>query len=92
MAELLFEIWDDAESSSQEMSQVSRQADTIRRAHYPNAVCVHRFTASSTFDASKKLYAWNGYGDWIAPPDLEDHAFTDEEEREQQRYLAQRNG
>lgn len=81
MAELLYELWDDRDSGSQEMSPVTEKADKLRRLLSPNAVRVHSFYARSFWDASRKRYAWNGCGK--CRPILGDtEDFSDEEVEE----------
>lgn len=89
MAELLYEVWDD-QDGGQEMWPVSELGDRQRALISPNAVHIHCFFACSRWDASRKLYAWNGHGEWRPPPGSEDHFFTDEEAHEQRNYLAVR--
>ena len=91
MAELLYELWNDPDFSSQEMSPVTEIGDKQRRVISPNAIRVHSFYASSYWDAYRKMYAWNGYGEWPPPPGEEDYFFTDEEAEEQRRYLEVRD-
>jgi hypothetical protein len=92
MACLLFEVWQNAEDNSVEMSSVAPRSDDLRRKIAPNSVLRHSFRASSDFKAYQLYYDWNGWGTWKPEPDWSEHTFTEEEAREQERYLRTRNG
>jgi hypothetical protein len=84
---LLFEIWEDRENHSFEMSRVTERSDELRRSIAPNSVRVHSFFAGSDFKAFQLSYDWHGWGTWKPEPDWPERHFTDEEALEQQRYL-----
>jgi hypothetical protein len=88
MTELLFEIWQSEDSS--EFAQVSQQGDELRSALIPSAVRVHSFYAESDFEAFQIANDWLGYGEWVPPPEIEEHFFSDSEAEEQRCYLAGR--
>ena len=87
---LLFEIWEDLESRSFEMSPVTETADQMRRAITPASVLRHSFRARSDFQAHQMNYDWHGWGSWTPEPDWTEHAFTAEEATAQAQYLAVR--
>ena len=89
MAQLTFEVWQDDDDHSLALSGVTREGDKLRAAISPRAKLVHSFTAETDFQASQKFYDWNGWGEW-KKPDLDEHRFTDEEAKEQRRYMAER--
>ena len=90
MPDLMFEIWEDPEHLSVEMSAVSKQADKLRRQISPNATCVHSFVALSKFEAFQMNNDWHGWGNWKPPENVPNDQFTEEQVLEQRRYLAKR--
>lgn len=90
MAELLHEIWHDAETRSFEMGVVSKEADQQRARMFPSSVLVHSFKASSYYEAAQKNYDWHGWGQFKREPNWDDHFHTDEEDETQKQYLETR--
>ena len=91
MAELVFEIWENPDDCSFEMSRVSSRLDELRRQIAPNSLKRHTFTAGSDFEAAQTNYDWHGWGLWKAPGNMTEQFFSEAENDEQRRYLAIRN-
>jgi hypothetical protein len=89
---LLFEIWEDPDSHSSEMSPVTERGDELRGQISPKSELRHSFEAKSNFEAYQMNYDWHGWGRWKPLPDGMEQLFTDEEVAVQKRYLATRNG
>ncbi|OYX50275.1 MAG: hypothetical protein B7Y90_04685 [Alphaproteobacteria bacterium 32-64-14] len=85
MADLLFEVWRDADGTS--CWAVERRSDEARRKVNPEAVFVRAFAASSFQDAMQQHYGAEGWGDYDPAPGA-DQPFTSEQAAEQQAYLA----
>jgi len=92
MPHLLFEIWEDPEHHSFEMSMVTEHGDQLRKQIAPASVLRHSFQAQSAFEAYQTKNDWHGFGQWKAEPDWADQYFTEEDVAAQDRYLAVRNG
>lgn len=92
MPKLLFEIWEDLESHSYEMSPVTEGGDALRRQMTPNAILRHAFHATSDFEAFQMNHDWHGYGKWKPEQDWVERKFTIEEVEAQNSYLAIRKG
>lgn len=92
MATLLFEIWEDREGGSLEMSPVSRQHDEARKSLSPNAVLLHTFRAGTDFEAPRTYHDLMGWAPWKPEPSWLESHFTDDHAREQEAYLLVRDG
>jgi hypothetical protein len=92
MPRLLFEIWEDPESASFEMTLVTERADELRRKIAPRSVLRHRFHAKSTFEAYQMNYDWHGWGGWKAETDWVEREFNEDEVATQERFLSVRRG
>jgi hypothetical protein len=90
MPTLLFEIWQNSEDNSFEMSAVSERGDELRRQIAPRSTRVHSFLAESDFEAFQKNCDWHDWAMWQPPPDLHEWRFSQAEASEQQIYLATR--
>ena len=89
MAKLIFEIWECKDGHSFECSSVGEHADKLRIAICPSAELLFAFSAVTDHEAAQKNYNFHGFGTYD-PGDFPDRRFTDEEEREQQKYLTLR--
>jgi hypothetical protein len=92
MPNLLFEIWEDPDSHSFEMSQVTERGDELRTQVAPRSILRHSFHAGSDFEAHQLNYDWHGWGRWRPQPDWQEQSFTAEDAAVQVRYLALRGG
>jgi len=90
MADLVFEIWSDADEGITQMIMVQSQADKVRLATAPNAVLLHSFTAQSDFEAFRKRNALLEFGPWDDGGLSEEHFFSEQEAAEQRKYLVRR--
>jgi hypothetical protein len=88
---LLFEIWEDSEAHSFELSRVTERGDELRRKTAPGSVLRHRFHAASDWEAYQMNNDWHGWGRWIPEPEWTQQHFTAEDVAVQERYLAVRN-
>lgn len=88
---LLFEIWENADDASFEISHVTEHADKLRRQVAPRSVLRHSFRAESDFEAYQLNYDWHGWGRWKPEPDWTEQRFTAAEVASQEGYLAVRN-
>jgi hypothetical protein len=86
----MFEIWEDPEHNSFEMSPVSERGDKLRCQVSPTATRAHSFFASSNFEAYQMNHDWHGWGIWKPEPGWLEQHFTEEQALEQQSYLARR--
>ena len=91
MAELIFEIWQNHDDNSFEMSAVSERGDQVRSTISPRAVRIHIFTAQSENEAAQKNNDYHGWGRYEPIEGLADRRFTDAELEEQRQYLAVRH-
>lgn len=92
MPHLLFEIWENPESHSFEMSLVTELGDELRKQIEPCSVLRHSFRAKSDFDAHQMNHDWHGWGEWKPEPDWAERQFTADEVAAQERYLTIRSG
>jgi len=90
MALLLFEIWEDPEDKSFEMTAVSARGDVLRAQLSPSARLRHSFKAESDFDALQKRWAWHGCGRWTPPAGCHERFYSEKDAADQARYLAAR--
>jgi hypothetical protein len=88
---LLFEIWENPEDGSFEMSPATERGDELRRQIAPKSVLRHSFRAESDFEGYQLNYDWHGWGRWNPEPDWTEQKFTAAEVASQERYLAVRN-
>ena len=91
MPHMLFEIWEDPENHSFEMSPVTERGDELRRHTASKSVLRHSFRAQSNFEAYQNNNDWHGWGRWVPEPDWTEQHFTDEDVAAQGRYLAARS-
>ena len=86
MANLIFEIWHCDDSGSTELSD---NADRLRKRTCPNATKLFEVSAVSDHEAVQKHYDFLGFGSYD-PGQFPNRFFTRDEEVEQQGYLATR--
>jgi len=91
MPYLLFEIWEDPEHNSFEMSPVTERSDELRRQIAPRSVLRHSFRAKSDHQAFQMNHDWHGWGLWRPEPDWMEQEFTADEVAAQPRYLLTRS-
>jgi hypothetical protein len=89
---LLFEIWENSEDNSFEMSSVTAHGDGLRTKIAPKSVLRHSFRAKSNFEAFQMNHDWHGSGRWTPEPGWPEQPFTAEQVAIQDRYLLIRNG
>jgi hypothetical protein len=87
---LLFEIWENPEDNSFEMSPVTEEGDQLRLQIASESVLRHSFWAKSDFDAYQTNYDWHGWGTWRPEPNWTEQLFTGEQAAIQRLYLATR--
>ena len=86
MTALLHEYWE-GETGGGQFDPVREHNDSVRPAIVPNARLVFSFHASSWFEAMQRFQELTDCGDYVPVEGVENHFYTDEEEREQNAYL-----
>ena len=81
----LFEIWENPEAHSFEMSLVTERGDELRGKIAPKSVLRHTFRAKSNFEAYQMNYDWHGWERWRPEPEWTEQPFTAEEVAVQER-------
>lgn len=88
---VLFEIWENPEDHSFEMSMVTERGDQLRSQIAPRSVLRHSFRAKSDFEAYQMTYDWHGRGEWKDETNGAVRIFTAEEVVVQEQYIAIRS-
>lgn len=91
MAELVYEILQDGDNDSVEVSAISERNDQLRRSLNPNAILLHTLRARSDFDVMQQMHDFLDFEPWAPRKGRTEQFFTDAEAEEQRRYIAFRD-